>query len=155
MWERSINLWLRPPPWGESCHSQYRIALCSFQQSFLLLIDWGAALQCFSISAAVAFASSAETIYQLFGRLLQTLQDGWKAAWNKSNLGSWSNIQRASANWNTLCSYNIVCSKKSNLLLLPSPCWTTITRISSEQDSGESPEQQPVHNFNISPPNCK
>lgn len=21
MWERCINLWLRPPPWGESCHS--------------------------------------------------------------------------------------------------------------------------------------
>lgn len=120
MWERSINLWLRPPPWGESCHSQCCIPpFCSFQRkaSCCLLTE---ELQCFFTSAAEAFASSAETIYQFFGRLLQTLWDGWKAAWNKSNLGSWSHIQ-ALANWNTLCSYNKACSEKSNLLQLQSP----------------------------------
>lgn len=89
-------------------------------KSVLLLIDRGGALQCFSTSAAVAFASRAETIYHFSGRLLQSLQDGWKAAWNKSNLGSWSNIQ-ALASWNPLCSYNIARSEKSNLVLLQSP----------------------------------
>lgn len=80
------------------------------------------------------FASRAETIYHFSGHLLQTLQDGWKAAWNKSNLGSRSNTQ-ALATSNSHCSYNMACPEKSNLGMLQSWSMTTITGISSQQDS--------------------
>lgn len=121
--ESTINLWLRPPPWGESCHSHGCISPPSTTPpllSFLLLIDWAAALQSSSTSTTVAFAPSAETIHHFFGRLLQTLQDGWKAAWNKCNLSFWSNIQ-ALASWNPSCCYNTARSEKTNLVPLPSP----------------------------------
>lgn len=157
MWERSINLWLRPPPWGERAATAG--AACPFSPlaTKLLVAYWlrRPVPQCFSVSAAVAFlffflssASSAETIYHFFGRLLQTLQDGWKRQREiKSNLGSRSNMDWALANWNTLCSDNTARSKKSNQLLLPGLCrgLSTITRISEQsRQSGKSSEPQPV-----------
>lgn len=43
-----------------------------------------------------------------------------KGAWNKSNLGFWSN-KPALASWNSSCSYNMANPGKSNLFLLQSP----------------------------------
>lgn len=51
MWERSINLWLRPPPWGENCHSQYCIPLAASSKASCCLLT--EELHC-NVSVAVA-----------------------------------------------------------------------------------------------------
>lgn len=128
MWEHSINLWLGPPPWGESCHSQCCMPFAASSKASCCLLTEEPHHKCFCISTAVVFASSAEMIYRFFGRLLHTLQR--REIKVILLLGP---IYSQPYLTGKHCSCKAACSLKSNLLLL-SPCArvSTITRISSK-----------------------